>query len=60
MNVSRDFPRLTPANYRVTSPTSIDYNCVAWAAEDVGELVATGHVLDTARLACERLWAGGT
>lgn len=29
-----DFPRLTPANHRVTSPATIDYNCVAWAAED--------------------------
>ncbi len=29
-----DFPRLTPANYRVTSPASPVYNCVAWAAQD--------------------------
>lgn len=29
-----DFPRLTPANHRVTSPPSSDYNCVAWAAGD--------------------------
>lgn len=28
------FPRLTPANHRVTSPATIDYNCVAWAAGD--------------------------
>jgi hypothetical protein len=34
MNASPDFPRLTLANYRVTSPATIDYNCVAWAAED--------------------------
>ena len=29
-----EFPRLTPHNYRVTSPEALDYNCVAWAAED--------------------------
>ena len=28
------FPRLTPANHRVTSPATRVYNCVAWA---VGE-----------------------
>jgi hypothetical protein len=31
---SNDFPRLTPANHRITSPATPDYNCVAWAAED--------------------------
>jgi hypothetical protein len=34
MNADPDFPRLTPANHRVTSPATIDYNCIAWAAED--------------------------
>ncbi len=28
------FPRLTPANHRVTSPASPDYNCIAWSAGD--------------------------
>ena len=28
------FPRLTPDNHRITSPADIDYNCVAWAAQD--------------------------
>ncbi|HJZ94380.1 MAG TPA: hypothetical protein VKE40_26185 [Gemmataceae bacterium] len=28
------FPRLTPANHRVTSPATTDYNCIAWAAGD--------------------------
>ena len=28
------FPRLTPANHRVTSPATPDYNCIAWAAHD--------------------------
>jgi hypothetical protein len=28
------FPRLTSTNYRVTSPATSDYNCVAWAAGD--------------------------
>jgi hypothetical protein len=25
-------PRLTPENYRVTSPAAWEYNCIAWAA----------------------------
>lgn len=29
------FPRLTQDNHRVTSPASIDYNCIAWSAGDV-------------------------
>jgi len=35
MSWDEDFPRLTPHNYRVTSPATEAYNCVAWAAEDV-------------------------
>lgn len=27
-----DFPRLQAGSYRVTSPETIDYNCIAWAA----------------------------
>lgn len=35
MTLPKDlFPRLTLANYRITSPATLDYNCVAWAAED--------------------------
>jgi hypothetical protein len=30
-----DFPRLTPENYRITSPRSARYNCIGWAAEDM-------------------------
>jgi len=30
-----EFPRLTAANHRITSPESTDYNCIAWAVEDV-------------------------
>lgn len=29
------FPRLTDTNHRVTSPQDADYNCVAWAVNDV-------------------------
>ena len=29
-----EFPRLTNANHRLTSPESTDYNCIAWAADD--------------------------
>jgi hypothetical protein len=32
MNSSKDFPRLTAANHRITSPATTDYNCIAWAA----------------------------
>lgn len=28
------FPRLTDENHKITSPRTIKYNCVAWAAED--------------------------
>jgi hypothetical protein len=28
------FPHLTPQNHRITSPTSIDDNCIAWSAGD--------------------------
>jgi hypothetical protein len=28
------FPHLTDQNHRVTSPASVDYNCVAWSAGD--------------------------
>ena len=34
MRADRDFPRLTPQNHRVTSPASVEYNWVAWAAGD--------------------------
>jgi hypothetical protein len=29
----RDFPRLSTGSYRITSPATIDYNCIAWAAQ---------------------------
>jgi hypothetical protein len=29
------FPRLLPESYRVTSPPSNRYNCIAWAAGDL-------------------------
>jgi hypothetical protein len=28
------FPNLLSTGYRITSPATIDYNCIAWAAED--------------------------
>jgi hypothetical protein len=28
------FPFLTPQNHHITSPPSIDYNCIAWAVCD--------------------------
>ena len=34
MIASPDFPRLTAANHRITSPSAPDYNCIAWAVDD--------------------------
>jgi hypothetical protein len=34
MTGSDELPRLTANNYRVTSPASGQYNCIAWAAGD--------------------------
>ncbi len=34
MNLYELFPNLTPENHQVTSPTTIKYNCVAWAARN--------------------------
>jgi hypothetical protein len=32
---SAEFPHLTGAHYRITSPASGQYNCIAWAAGDI-------------------------
>ncbi|MEC4986739.1 MAG: hypothetical protein SAJ37_21125 [Oscillatoria sp. PMC 1068.18] len=32
--IERDHPNLVSTDYQLTSPDTIDYNCVAWAAED--------------------------
>ncbi|MEW6668330.1 MAG: hypothetical protein AB1512_24210 [Thermodesulfobacteriota bacterium] len=32
--ISESFPRLRESGYRVTSPATIEYSCIAWAAED--------------------------
>ncbi|MGB3299647.1 MAG: hypothetical protein WBA76_15385 [Phormidesmis sp.] len=32
-HLEQQFPNLASEGYRVTSPDTIDYNCVAWAAE---------------------------
>ncbi len=32
--LSREFPQLTDANARVTSPRNVEYNCIAWAMND--------------------------
>lgn len=29
-----EFPRLTAANHRITSPATPNYNCIAWSAGD--------------------------
>lgn len=31
---SKEFPRLTKENHRVTSPATPNYNCIAWATHD--------------------------
>src|SRR3989344_1968584 len=33
-NLERLFPNLSQSGYRLTSPDTDDYNCVAWAAGD--------------------------
>src|SRR5437764_1130692 len=33
-HLERWFPRLAGASYRITSPRTFQYNCVAWALED--------------------------
>ena len=32
--IESNFPNLASCEYKLTSPDTIDYNCVAWAAED--------------------------
>lgn len=32
---SQAFPYLTPQNHCISSPASIDYNCIAWSVGDV-------------------------
>jgi len=34
MNLRKLFPNLNDDNYQITSPKTIKYNCVAWAASD--------------------------
>ncbi len=31
---NEDFPNITNANHRITSPATADYNCIAWASGD--------------------------
>jgi hypothetical protein len=35
MITSESFPRLTERNHRITSPATLDYNCIAWSAGDI-------------------------
>lgn len=32
--IKNNFPNLTSSEYKITSPDTVAYNCVAWAAED--------------------------
>lgn len=34
-NLTQDFPELLHSSFRITSPETTAYNCIAWAAEDV-------------------------
>lgn len=34
MNLEDAFPNLRGENYKISSPQSTDYNCIAWAARD--------------------------
>ena len=33
--IERDFPTLVNLGYTITSPETIEYNCIAWAAGDI-------------------------
>lgn len=45
MNLEDLFPNLADGNHEVTSPRTIEYNCIAWAAKKLDSLVATGGLL---------------
>lgn len=32
--IEKSFPNLQRSGYSITSPATIDYNCIAWAADD--------------------------
>lgn len=34
MSIEQSFPHLRPTGYWVTSPSTPDYNCIAWAADE--------------------------
>lgn len=34
MSLDNVFPNLALSGYRVTSPSALEYNCIAWAAEE--------------------------
>ena len=33
-DIEKSFPKLQDGGYRITSPDTVDYNCIAWAAGD--------------------------
>ena len=33
-NIEKSFPKLQDGGYTITSPDTVDYNCIAWAAGD--------------------------
>ncbi len=37
-NIEELFPRLKKAGYNITSPATVEYNCISWAASDTGAL----------------------
>ena len=32
--IEQSFPNLQSSGYSITSPATIDYNCIAWATDD--------------------------
>lgn len=34
-DIEKWFPKLRDGGYTITSPATVDYNCVAWAASDI-------------------------
>lgn len=33
--IEKNFPNLLTNGYEITSPATVEYNCIAWAAEDI-------------------------
>ena len=39
VDIEQIFPKLRISGYRIASPRTIEYNCIAWAAEETSKMV---------------------